>query len=61
VNFEKPTRLSYCKKVSSTSHWEIVKSRIASQLYVMKEDTRVEGPWEYGEKPLIKNNPESVK
>jgi len=27
----------------------------------MKEDTRVEGPWEYGEKPLIKNNPESVK
>lgn len=28
----------------------------AATLYVMKEETRLEGPWEFGEKPWVKQN-----
>lgn len=32
-------------------HWEPTQSKAAEQ-YVKKEDTRVEGPWSFGEKAL---------
>lgn len=44
------------KKLNDKVHWEIVRIKGAAINYVMKEDTRVEGPWEYGVKPICKNN-----
>lgn len=45
-----PWRLSKCKStLSGTAHWEIRKgSREQARDYCKKEDTRVEGPWEFG-------------
>lgn len=37
------------KKIDSTAHWEGAKDPHASRAYCQKEDTRMEGPWEFGE------------
>jgi len=51
VEFEKQKRLSACKKINDRAHWEI---RMGTQeqaiAYSQKEETRVSGPWEVGEK-----------
>jgi len=49
------------KKICSRSHWELARSDAASRKYVMKEDTRVEGPWEFGKRPLSDNNKADVE
>ena len=49
------------KKMCARSHWEIAKSDAASRRYVMKEDTRVDGPWEFGKRPLSDNNKHDVE
>lgn len=54
-------RLSFMKKLSPRAHWEVVKVNAASILYVMKEDTRIEGPWEFGEKPKVNTNKASLQ
>lgn len=57
VNFKKPgQRLSYLKKYCARSHFEVVKFNNGADKYCMKEDTRVEGPWEFGEKPVRRND-----
>lgn len=42
-------RLSYVKKLLPRAHWEPVKAVAACRNYCMKEETRMEGPWELGE------------
>lgn len=54
VNFKKPQRLS-AFKFNKGIHAEKCKSEKASMDYCQKEDTRVEGPVEYGEKPFHRN------
>lgn len=51
VNLDKPQALSYMKKLCPRSHWELARCDDASRKYVMKEDTRVSGPWEFGSRP----------
>lgn len=54
-------RLSYMKKVNAKAHWEPVKFDKAAQRYVMKEETRVAGPWEFGTRPIIKQEVGAIK
>ena len=49
------------KKLCARSHWELARSDAASRKYVMKEDTRVAGPWEFGVRPLSNNNKADVE
>lgn len=49
------------KKLCPHTHWEIVRSNAASIQYVMKEETRVDGPWEFGSRPVVNQNADSVK
>lgn len=43
------------KKICNRTHWEPIKSDKGFE-YCMKEETRVDGPWEYGEKPVKRNS-----
>lgn len=53
VELDKVARLSKLKKLNGKAHWEI---RMGTQeqaiAYTKKEDTRLEGPWEHGEKAV---------
>lgn len=53
INFKKPgQRISFLKKLCPRSHFEPVKINNGAHTYCMKEDTRVEGPYEFGTKPV---------
>lgn len=56
VNFKNPVRLAKLKKFDPAAHWEVVKVNNGAHDYCMKEDTRVEGPYEFGTKPVQRNN-----
>jgi len=56
LNFAEPTRVSALKKHCPKSHFEEVKINNGAHTYCMKEDTRIDGPWEYGVKPVQRNN-----
>lgn len=43
------------KSNCSKSHFEVVKYDNGASDYCLKEDTRVEGPWEFGLKPARLN------
>lgn len=50
VEFTKPKRFAAVNKLVSRAHWEPRRgSRDQAREYCMKEDTRIEGPFEYGE------------
>lgn len=61
VNLKQPQALSFMKKLCNRSHWELCRSTAASEKYVLKEDTRVEGPWHYGERPVEKQNKHDIE
>jgi len=55
VIFTKSKRLSGCKKVHSTAHWESrMGTHAQAKAYCTKTDTRVAGPWEEGDEPADK-------
>lgn len=56
--FKEPARLAKLKKHCSKSHFEEAKSSEAVTKYVVKEESRVEGPWEFGEAPVKRNSKE---
>lgn len=56
LNFAEPTRVSALKKYCSRSHFEEVKVNNGAHTYCMKEETRVDGPWEFGTKPVQRNS-----
>lgn len=43
------------KKICKRTHWETIKSDKGFD-YCMKADTRVDGPWEFGARPIRRNN-----
>lgn len=51
IEFDKVKRLAAMKKLHGTCHWEVRRGTQTQAIeYTQKEDTRVEGFWEYGEK-----------
>lgn len=40
------------KKFCSKSHFEPIKVNHGAHTYCMKEETRIDGPWEFGVKPV---------
>lgn len=46
-----PIRLKSVKEMIPRAHWEQTRSVPASIDYCSKEDSRIEGPWEAGQKP----------
>lgn len=55
LNYKDPVRLSKLKKHDARAHFSIVKRDNGASDYCLKEDSRVEGPWEFGIKPARKN------
>ena len=49
------------KKICKYTHWEPVKKDNGAADYCMKEETRLEGPWIFGERPLDMTNSEDNK
>jgi len=58
LNFEKPRAITALKKHCKVSHFEPVKVDNGAAAYCNKEDTRLEGPWEFGTKPVQRNSKE---
>lgn len=56
MNFKEPVRSAKIKKLDNRLHIEIVKINNGAHDYCMKEDTRIEGPFEFGIKPVSRNN-----
>ncbi len=52
----KPQRISYFTKIDKSIHVESVRINNGAHDYCMKKDTRVDGPWEFGSKPVNRNN-----
>lgn len=61
VNLKQPQALSFTKKLCARSHWELCRNSNASEKYVLKEDTRVAGPWHFGQRPVEKQNLHDVE
>lgn len=49
VENSQPIRFSALKKAFPTGHFEVVRNKVAAALYVMKTETRIEGPFSHGE------------
>lgn len=56
MNFTNNARASKIKKYDNKLHIEIVKVNNGADTYCMKEDTRLEGPYEFGIKPVKRNS-----
>ena len=55
-NFKNPVRLAHYRKHLPQAHCEPVLVDNGVDKYCMKQETRVDGPWEYGEKPIQRNS-----
>ena len=55
-NYKTSIRLSAYKKLDPRIHADMVKVNNGAHTYCMKDDTRVDGPWEFGTKPVQRNN-----
>lgn len=53
VKAAKKCRFSALKMCFGEGHWEIARRPQSAMNYCSKEATRVDGPWEYGDKPVI--------
>lgn len=56
MNFKSPVRPTHIKKFENKLHIEVVKINNGAHDYCMKEDTRLEGPFEFGVKPVSRNS-----
>lgn len=56
MNFAQKARITKITKVDPKVHCEPVVVNNGADTYCMKEDTRVEGPWEFGTRPLKRNS-----
>lgn len=54
MNFMNQKRLNEVTKILPRCHAEPVKDMSAAIKYCSKEETRIEGPWEYGTSPIIR-------
>lgn len=55
-NFKTGIRLTHFKKRIPEVHADPIKVDNGAMKYCLKEETRVEGPWEYGIKPVQRNS-----
>ena len=55
LNFSQKARISKITKVDSRIHCEPVVVNNGADTYCMKEETRVEGPWTFGIRPIRRN------
>lgn len=55
VGFTKSTRVTAVRRALPGSHVEMARNAMAAWTYCGKEDTRMEGPLEYGVPPAAKN------
>jgi len=44
-------------KINSFASYTPVRKDNGASSYCLKEETRVDGPWEFGEKPMKRNDP----
>lgn len=51
ANFRK-ARISALKNFDKELHIELIKINNGADLYCMKNETRVDGPWEFGDRPI---------
>lgn len=58
LSFKNETRLSALKKCCKHAHFTPVKKDNGIDAYAMKVETRLEGPWEYGVRPVQRNSRE---
>lgn len=58
LNFKDPVRVSKLKAHCPRAHFEPVRVDNGASVYCLKEDTRLEGPWEFGMKPVKRNSKE---
>lgn len=56
INYGNTKYLAGIKKYCNKMHIEVCRDADSSQRYCLKELTRVSGPWEFGSKPLRRNN-----
>ena len=56
LNFKNKARISAITKVNKRVHCEKVVVNNGADTYCMKEETRVDGPIEFGEKPVKRNS-----
>lgn len=52
MNFKTPVRASHIKKLDNRLHIEQVQNNNGADNYCMKEEGRLEGPYEFGTKPV---------
>jgi len=52
MNFSNSVRATSIKKADKKLHIEIVRVNNGAHDYCMKEETRIEGPYEFGIKPV---------
>lgn len=56
LNFRNPVRCAAIKKFDKRLHIEVVKINNGADNYCLKEDTRIEGPFEFGKRPIKRNS-----
>lgn len=56
MNFSKQISFSFLKNVNSSIHFDGVLVNNGADLYCLKSDTRIDGPWEFGIKPVHRNS-----
>jgi len=56
MNFSIAQRPSYLKKFDKRLHIEVVKVNNGAHDYCMKDETRVDGPWEHGQRPVSRSS-----
>lgn len=55
LNLKTGQRLSYLTKIEKKAHFTPVVVENGADRYCLKEETRIEGPWEFGIKPVRRN------
>lgn len=56
LNFKNPVRPTRITKVDSHLHIEYVNVNNGADTYCLKTESRIEGPWEFGERPVKVND-----
>jgi len=56
VSLKKQSRLAALRKHDKSAHFEPVKFDNGASTYCLKEDTRLDGPWEFGTKPVLRQS-----
>lgn len=52
ANYKGKARMAALKKACIRAHFQPVKINNGAHTYCMKEETRIDGPWEFGIKPV---------